>query len=519
MAARRFSFKSHRAKLGAALIVAAIVAAGTTVAALSTRGSQRISQDTAGVGGSAQVGDFFAASLAIGDFNNDGYGDVIAGVPYEDLGSKLRDAGQIQVLYGSRSGVNAGTAATWHQDSKRVAGRASAHELFGSAVATGDFDNDGYDDALIGVPGEDVAGHRDAGGITVLYGSANGLRGRGSSMLTANSTGVKGEPEEFAHLGASVAVGDFNNDGYADAAVGAPGAGGADSYDAGLVHVFYGHKSGLTPKGDQQLRQDEAGLAGGSEADDLFGASVATGDFDGDGRADLAVGVPGETIGDSVATGAVEIFMGTRDGLATNSAFISQSSGSLSGEDEMDDQFGASLATGDFDGDGQDDLAIGSPGEGSGTKPASGKVHVLHGHDSGLSVTDVKSFSQSTSGIKGKPNAGDEFSLALVAGDFNDNGRVDLAIGVPGETHKGEKGVGAVHVLFGKKSSLSGKRHEWYRPGVSGLPGSPVGNGGFGRSLGAGDIDGDGRVDLVVGTPGGSVGGDAGAGSVTVIYG
>ncbi len=511
---------TKRARLAVgALTVVALAAGATAVHALTTNGSQQISQAAPGVRGATEVGDYFAAALAVGDFDRDGHGDIIAGTPFEDFGSRA-DVGMVNVLYGTPSGIGTDDDKTLHQASRNVPGKAESNDLFGSAVAVGDFDGDGYADAVVGVAGEDSGSRTDAGGFTVLYGSRTGLRGKGSRTYTAATSGVRGPAEAYAGLGSAVAVGDFNRDGYDDIAVGAPGAGRGDAAGSGAVHVLYGSDSGITKVGDQRLHQAAPGVAGAREVDDGFGAALAAGDFDGDGDDDLAVGIPGESSEGAAAAGAVEVFRGSRNGLRLSSAtVITQGSGDLDGASEMDDMFGAALAAGDFDGDGRDDLAVGSPGEAAGDRAAAGKVHVLYGSSDGLSVTGSASFTQATPGVRGAPEAGDELGLSLVAADFNDNGRVDLAIGVPGEGIGGTNGAGMVHVLFGSRRGLRGDLHQRFWPGNDGVPGRPRANGGFSRALAAGDVNGDGRADLVGGAPGQMVSNDASAGALILIFG
>ena len=104
------------------LLVALLAVVGlgaATVSALSSRGSREFTQSTSGVAGSAETGDYFAVELAIGDFDGDGFGDVVAAAPYEDLGSK-RNAGQIQVLYGASGGVSTAGDDTIHQGTRNV---------------------------------------------------------------------------------------------------------------------------------------------------------------------------------------------------------------------------------------------------------------------------------------------------------------------------------------------------------------------------------------------------------------
>ncbi len=138
---------------------------------------------------------------------------------------------------------------------------------------------------------------------------------------------------------------------------------------------------------NQIWHQDIDGVEGGSEALDNFGASLAVGDFDGDGKDDLAIGVPGEDIGNIASAGAVNILYGTNNGLTvTGDQIWHQDIDGVEGGSEAFDNFGASLAVGDFDGDGKDDLAIGVPGEDIGNIVSAGAVNIIYGSDSGLII-------------------------------------------------------------------------------------------------------------------------------------
>ncbi|MEM7285623.1 MAG: hypothetical protein AAF480_04660 [Actinomycetota bacterium] len=502
----------------AAVAAAAMLAGATTVAAISSKGSEEFSQGP-GIKGSVEVGDFFGGALAIGDFDNDGRGDLVAGAAYENFGSRP-DVGQIHVVYGTRSGLSTDDDITIHQGTSKVKGKGEADDRWGSAVAVGDFDGDGYDDAVVGAAGEDTKKHVDAGGFTVLYGSSSGLRGNGSKTLTAASKGVRGPAEPHANLGHALAVGDFDGDGYDDVAVGAPGAGKGTQLGAGAVHVFYGSARGIRVSDDERIHQNTAGIADAREAGDSFGAALTAGDFDRDGRDDLAVGVPGESVDGHMMAGAVHIIPGGANGLRPGaSTFITQASGDLRSQPGPDELFGASLASGDFDGNRRADLAIGSPGETVDGRPAVGMVHVLYGKKSGLKVTGSDGFNEASTGIDGATEAGDEFGLTLAVGDFNDNGRDDLAVGAPGEGIGEASGAGKVHVLFGGANGIRLSKHEGYRLGLGRMPGEPGANGGFSRAIAVGDIDGDDRADMVVGAPGQTVGNDGGAGMVVLLFG
>ena len=179
---------------------------------------------------------------------------------------------------------------------------------------------------------------------------------------------------------------DFNGDGRADLAIGAPG----DNSSAGEVNIIYGSDDGLSSGFTQIWHQDsksyQGNVAGKREPNDKFGAALASGDFDGDGYADLAIGVPGENLG----AGLVNVLYGGPDGLQYDrNRYWSQNSVGIPGRSEPGDGFGSALATGDLNGDGYDDLAIGVPGEnvlvaGVLNVVDLGTVNVLYGGPRGL---------------------------------------------------------------------------------------------------------------------------------------
>src|SRR5688572_28789781 len=170
-------------------------------------------------------------------------------------------------------------------------------------------------------------------------------------------------------------------------------------------------------------------------------------DFNGDGHADLAVGV----VGENGLTGAVNVIYGSASGLSTTTAplpqLFTQDSVNVPEVAEGGDAFGGSLAWGDFNGDAFDDLAVGVPGENS----DAGAVNVIYGSASGLSTTTAplpQLFTQDSVNVPEVAEGGDSFGWALAAGDFNGDARDDLAVGVPFENGF----AGAVNVIYGSAS-------------------------------------------------------------------
>ncbi len=198
----------------------------------------------------------------------------------------------MRILRGALNGLMA-CDEDWTQDTPGVPDSSEANDLFGQALASGDFNGDNYDDLAIGAMGEGIGNAQQAGAVTVLYGSASGLTASGSQQWHQDSPGVPGGSETGDLFGYSLATGDFNGDGYADLAIGAPGEAIGDIPAAGSVRILYGSSSGLTATGADDFHQDIAGIPDESEPDDEFGVALAAGDFDNDSYDDLAIGAPG----------------------------------------------------------------------------------------------------------------------------------------------------------------------------------------------------------------------------------
>ena len=485
-----------------------------------------------------------ATDLDIGcDFNSDGAEDLAIGVPGEDIGT-IVDAGAVSVIYGgggSLAAANGPGDQLWHQDVPGIVGASQAGDSFGVSLTCGDFDGDGFDDLAIGVPGEDIGAILDAGAVNVIYGSAGGLAaaaGPGDQLLYQGLAGINGGAEAGDFFGISLASSDFDGDpgGTDDLAIGAPREDIGGIVDAGSVNVIHGSAGGLTAgagPGDQLWHQDSPGILGASQAGDFFGFSLATGDFNGGGLDDLAIGVPGEDIGPLVDAGAVNVVYVSGGVLnATGNQLWHQDAPGVNGVAEADDAFGFSLEGGNFNTDfvvtvDIDDLAIGVPGEDIGPLVDAGAVNVIYG--SSTDRLDVAAgnpdqlWHQDTSGVNGVAEAFDLFGFSLASGDYNVDGDDDLAIGAPGESIGPLVAAGAVNVIYGGAASTglaptnSPGDQLWHQdsPGVNGV--AEAGDF-FGVSLASGNFGGS-SDDLAIGAPGESIGPLVAAGAVNVIYG
>jgi hypothetical protein len=341
----------------------------------------------------------------------------------------------------------------------------------------------------------------------------------GAIHVGGAAAALAGTSSSASSAGSVRALADFNGDAFADLAIGVPLESlGPDDTFAGAVNVIYGTPAGLSSANDQVWTQDSPGIHETSESLDHFGISLAGGDFDGDGYGDLAVGAPAENYTEPTA-GVVHVIYGSPLGLtADGNELFSQDTGGIFGTAEPGDQFGTSLAAGDFGGSANDDLVIGVPYEDFAGADEGG-VHVLYGGQDGLSGLRDAFFSQNTPGVPGTSESSDHFGLSLTAADFGTGFRDDLAIGVPHEDFLAGPDDGGVNVIYGSATGLTATRSQFWSQATPDVFGTAEPSDTFGASLAGGDFGRSVQADLAIGVPREGLSGQSLAGGVHVLYG
>jgi hypothetical protein len=414
------------------------------------------------------------------DFNGDGNGDIAFAAPYAKVDGQAM-AGYVAVVYGGATGLDPAGHTVVSQNTDGVPGAAGTEDTFGHALATADLNGDGYTDLAVGAPGDRDGTDSDGGTVTVLWGSASGLR---------SGTTVK-DPAVSAHnnWGNLLTAGDFDGDGKADLAV------GTDTDDVYVVRGPF-TTTGTTGATQKISTPEPAWIvdalgAGDTNADgrsDLVltyrvftsgeeasswskgvaylgsptgpdtsapralngGTSVALGDIDGDGHDEIALGNVFRKGSDHTGSlgGKVVVIRGSEGGPVNGDApmaQLTQDSEGVPGADEANDGFGGSVSIGDTDGDGYGDLAIGVPFEDLGTTEDAGATILMNGSASGVSRTGARTVTQNTAGVPGTAEAIDYFGSDVLLADVSQDGHAELTVTAGFE----DEGIGAVTALRG----------------------------------------------------------------------
>ncbi|MEU5022707.1 FG-GAP-like repeat-containing protein [Streptomyces milbemycinicus] len=412
---------------------------------------------------------------------------------------------------------------------------ASAQAAPASVEVQDDFNGDGYADLVIGAPNATVSDKAKAGYVAITYGSASGLSTANKKIVSRSTSGIPGSATAGERFGLTFTKGDLDGDGYGDLVI----AGGAQ----GSV-VLWGSASGLT---------GGTNLAG-------YGQASQAGDFDGDGKTDLALFAHSTVAGDDPQSAKAALWKGPISRTGTPAAVLNiLDKSEWWGYDEDDascatgggcEEDGDSITgpivnghVGDINGDGKDDIVqwhytgdgtwgnrlmfggasgftrSSAPGDTTGDVAGTGvgdvngdgfddvvvggdgwdsKVRVAYGSASGLSDANTKSFDQSLPGLYGAEEEGDGLGTAVSVDDVNGDGYADIALGIPGEDFSGLTDAGSFAVVPGSDSGFTGSGSQVFHQNTDGVPGVAESGDRFGDATALLDVNGDGRRDIAV---------------------
>ncbi|MCG3039415.1 VCBS repeat-containing protein [Streptomyces sp. S1A] len=403
------------------------------------------------------------------DFNGDGVRDIAIADP-EATVSGHPEAGTVHIAYGGGRG-----AEEISQDTEGIPGTAEPGDRYGHALATFDHNGDGCADLVVGSPYEDIGDQADAGSVQILYGSPAGL-GKGPAALDLHQGKGSGSIASSAAeagdwFGYSLAAG-HTGPGRPYLVIGVPGedlSGGLR--DAGSVHY-------LRDSINVAFNQNDNGASGLPENDDRFGYSIAASPYH------IAVGVPGEAIGDRTFSGGMQLLRHAinSDGNPTPVGGTHQDTPGINGTAETGDQYGAALAAVQYRPPGSSSttdtlVVVGIPGEDTSTGEDAGRVITLRLTLSG-DVTQVADIHQGITGVTGVGEDGDYFGQHLTAvntapGSTSTAQNLLLAVGIPGEDIEAAGGKDSGGVQIFPLVGPPGDGDVWLEQGLHGLPGQP----------------------------------------------
>jgi von Willebrand factor type D domain/Bacterial Ig domain/RTX calcium-binding nonapeptide repeat (4 copies)/FG-GAP repeat/Calx-beta domain len=454
-----------------------------------------------------EPGNFSGVAVSkTGDINGDKIDDVAIGSFGADPNG-VNAAGKSQVVFGGKNfPASIDLSQLNGQNGFTLDGTDAEGFSGGSLGNIGDINGDGLSDFVIGAFGAPVNGQNNAGKASVVFGNNQGFPANfnlstlnGSNGFTITGTNT------FDYAGLSVSgTGDINGDGSSDLLISVPGPLGGTP---GKSYVIYGRTTGFAPN----LNLAEINGTNGFTINGIDGnssGSVSSGDINGDRVPDLIIGADGGTTNGGNNAGKVYVILGQPGGFSNNVdvTALNGTTGFVIAGLSPEERAGIAISSGgDVNGDGIEDIVIGAPGATVNNQVNVGKTYVIFGTNKGFPLIVNPAELNGSNGftVFGFDPQGSSGSAVSIAGDINKDGFDDVLIGASGANSDGKNNAGKTFVILGRKEFPSALRLAEIN-GSNGFVLSGVEEDGLSGTAvsGAGDVNGDGIEDVVVGSPG-----------------
>jgi hypothetical protein len=462
---------------------------------------RKISATQGGFSGELGAGDHFSTPEAIGDIDGDGIEDMAVGACRDDDGGS--ETGSVWILFMNKNG-----SVRIQQKISELEGNLNVdlkdEDVFGHPVVKlGDLNKDGIPDIAVSAHYSDDGGN-GTGAIWILFLQRDGTV-KAKQKISPTSGGLTGVTTNDIFGWSVTPIGDFNNDGNTDIAVGSPTYDSDGGTYRGCVWIIYLNENG-TVKEQHLINDFHGGLGSVLNDEDKFGQAVENiGDINHDGITDLAVCAPFDDDGVTDG-GAVYILFMNADCTVKHVQKISSTQGGFDGTINTYDQFGSAIVgLGDLDGDGIDDIALNSRSSDDGGNER-GKVWIIYLNIDGT-VKDYQEINSFTPQLNGLIDDDDCFGFNLsCSSELNSIGKKELLVGVWGDDD-GASDAGAVYIidLEVKQSELVSNVRK-ISATQGGFTGQLEAGGKFSLAEVIGDVDGDGIEDMAVGASRGNYG-------------
>ncbi len=439
----------------------------------------------------SEPGGQFGASVASGDYNGDGIQDLVIGAPFVSSNQKEWN-GEVYIVFGDGSFSSSITDFSQIPPDLTVIGYSSGDQL-GTSLTSGDYNNDGIDDIVVGVYNAAASSDKRPGKVYIYYGKAT-WGNQGVDYVLGKPDALLAGDDSGDNFGLSLTTQDLNNDDIDDLLVGAPSASTPGKNESGVVYIYSGSSKGISSLFQVAIYGEAEG--------ERFGSSINSGDINGDGNADVVVGAYFADNESSEQTGKVYIY----DNIDFADPIVTEPSIVISGKEEKE-WFSFSLNSGDVNGDGIDDLAVSSfPYNGDRSQ---GKVSVYYGGEVFDDIPDV---------VVAEPVNESMIGASILLEDLDFDDRAEIIIGAPGIGNSSSTDGGDVYIVYSGKIYNSARFSIKDKEVTSIIHGERADDW-FGYSLDALDFDGDGYKDLAVGSRYADLSHSNNSGKVSVLWG